>query len=122
LSLSFYMDVNVQTAITRGLRQRGVNVLRAQDDGMRQAFDPVLLDRATALGHVVFTHDVDFLVEVAHRQQVGEAFAGVVYAPQLAAIIGRCIDDLELMAKVYDPPDMMNRLAYVPFGRHPPHP
>ncbi len=115
MSLSFYMDVHVHDAITRGLRRRGVMILRAQDDGMRQAFDPILLDRATTLGHVVFTHDVDFLVEAVRRQQAGEAFAGVAYAPQLAALIGRCIDDLELMAKVYNPVDMTNRIAYVPF-------
>jgi hypothetical protein len=108
------MDVHVPYSITRGLRQRNVVVLRTQNDGMDRAADPVLLDRALALGHVVFTQDQDFLAEAARRQRTGEAFAGVVYARQLAVPIGRCIDDLELLAKVCGPPDMMNRVVYLP--------
>ena len=108
------MDVHVPWAITRGLRQRRVLVLRSQDDGTDQADDPVLLDRALALGYVAFTQDRDFLAEAARRQRTGELFAGVAYAEQLGITIGRCIDDLELLAKVYDPPDMMNQVVYLP--------
>jgi predicted nuclease of predicted toxin-antitoxin system len=108
------MDVHVKTAITRGLRRRNVVVVRAQDDGMGRKDDPVLLDRALALGYVVFTQDADFLVEVARRQRAGVMFAGVIYARQRVVSVRRCIDDLELMAKVYDPADMMNRLVYLP--------
>jgi predicted nuclease of predicted toxin-antitoxin system len=108
------MDVQVAMAITQGLRHRGVTVLRAQEDGMDQSPDPDLLDRATALGHVVFTRDVDFLIEAARRQATGEVFAGVVYAHQLTVSIGRCVQDLELMAKVFDPVDMMYRVVYLP--------
>ncbi len=114
MSLSLYMDMQVHYGITRGLRRRNVTVMRAQDDGMDQARDPVLLDHALALGYVVFTQDVDFLIEAARRQRTGEPFAGVVFAEQLAVPIGRCIDDLELLAKVYDPPDMMNQVVYLP--------
>ena len=67
-----------------------------------------------ALGYAVFTQDEDFLAEAARRQRAGEPFAGVVYAEQLGVPIGRCIDDLELLAKVYDPPDMMNQVVYLP--------
>jgi hypothetical protein len=108
------MDVHVQYAIAHGLRQRGVTVLRAQEDGTTRLADSALLDRATALGYVFFTRDVDFLVEAARRQRTGESFAGVVYAHQQYVPIRRCIDDLELLAKGYDPPDMENRVEYLP--------
>jgi predicted nuclease of predicted toxin-antitoxin system len=108
------MDVQVEMAITRGLRHRGVGVVRAQEDGMDRSSDPDLLDRATALGYAVFTRDIDFLVEGAQRQATGEAFAGIVYAHQMTVSIGRCVQDLELMAKVFDPVDMMNRVVYLP--------
>jgi predicted nuclease of predicted toxin-antitoxin system len=88
--------------------------LTAQEDGMDAADDPVLLDRATALGYVVFTQDVDFLIESARRQRAGEFFAGVVYAHHIYVMVRRCIDDLELMAKVYDPADMENKVEYLP--------
>ena len=114
MSLSLYMDAHVRSAVTRGLRLRGVTVLTAQEDGTDAIADPDLLDRAMALGHVVFTQDVDFLVEVARRQRTGQAFAGVICAHQQNVSIGQCVQDLELMAKVYDPVDMMNRLEYLP--------
>jgi hypothetical protein len=110
LSLSIYMDVHVRLAVTRGLRRRGVTVLTAQEDGTTTLFDPVLLDRVTALGYVLFSQDVDLLAEAARRQAAGEAFSGLVYAHQVNVSIGQWVDGLELLAKVFDPPDMMNRV------------
>jgi hypothetical protein len=52
VSIKLYIDVHVRQAITMGLRLRGVDVLTAQEDGARRLSDPLLLDRATALGHV----------------------------------------------------------------------
>ena len=60
------MDEHVHRAITTSLRLRGVDVLTAQDDGRRHVPDPVLLDRATELGRVLFSQDEDLLVE-AHQ-------------------------------------------------------
>jgi hypothetical protein len=114
LTLALYMDVQVQHAITHGLRLRGVAVLTAQEDGTDRLSDPELLDRAMQLGRVLFTRDEDFLIEAARRQQAGESFAGVVYAHLLRATIGQCVDDLELLAKVYDPVHMMNAVEYLP--------
>ncbi len=67
-----------------------------------------------ALGYVLFTQDVDFLVEAARRQAANEAFAGVVFARQQVVSIGQCVRDLELIAKAYDPVDMMNRVEHLP--------
>jgi predicted nuclease of predicted toxin-antitoxin system len=55
------MDEHVPRAISVGLRLRGVDVLTAQEDGLRNTPDADLLDRATALGRVIFTQDDDFL-------------------------------------------------------------
>jgi Domain of unknown function (DUF5615) len=62
MTVALYMDVHVHAAITAGLRQRGVTVLTAQEDGADQFPDPDLLDRSTALGYALFTYDTDFLV------------------------------------------------------------
>lgn len=109
MAISYYMDEHVQPAITRGLRRRGVDVLTIQDDQFLHAADPDILDRALALGRVVFSRDEDFLAHAAHRQA-----AGVAYAHQLRATIGQCVNDLELIAKAYDPPDMENHVEHVP--------
>jgi hypothetical protein len=61
------MDVHVPSAITQGLRARGVSVVTAQEDRSDRLPDPALLDRATALGHTLFTQDQDLLAEAARR-------------------------------------------------------
>lgn len=114
MPVSLYMDEQVQSAITRGLRRRGVDVLTVQEDGFRHADDEAILDRAMALSRVVFSRDEDFLAHAAHRQAAGIPFAGVVYAHPLPALIGQCVNDLELIASVYDPVDMANRVEYLP--------
>lgn len=114
MSIAFYMDEHVPFAITAGLALRGVDVLTVQRDDYQEADDPVVLDRAMTLGRVVFTQDEDFLRESHRRQAAGEAFVGVVYAHQLNVTIGQCVADLELIAKVYEPEDMTNRVEYLP--------
>jgi hypothetical protein len=108
------MDVHVHVAITEGLRLRGVDVLTAQEDGARRLLDPALLDRATALGRVLFTQDDDLLREATERQRHSVAFAGVIYGHQLKVTIGQCIGDLELIATVNEPEDCANRVEYLP--------
>lgn len=114
MSVALYLDVHVRRAITETLRLRGVEVLTAQADGAGRLPDPQLLDRALELRRVLFTQDEDLLAEAARRQRTGTPFAGVVYAHQLRVNIGRCISDLELVAKATDPEDWVNRLEYLP--------
>ena len=108
------MDVHAPVAITEGLRRRGVDVLTAQDDSSDRSEDPVLLDRAMALGRVLFRQDEDFLVEGSRRRRVREPFDGIIYSHQLRVTIGQCVEDWELIAKVYEPSEMANRVEHLP--------
>ena len=108
MSIALYMDVQVHRAITVGLRLRGVDVVTAQEDEAGQLSDPELLDRATALDRILFSQDDDLLSEATKRQRHGVSFAGVIYTHQLKVSIGRCIGDLELIAKASEPEDFMN--------------
>jgi len=108
------MDVHVRRAITVALLDRGVDVLTAQADGAAELDDPDLLDRARSLGRVLFSQDEDLLAEAARRQHGGIPFAGVVYAHQLYVTVGRCINDLELIAKVGTHEDLANRVQFLP--------
>jgi hypothetical protein len=56
-----------------------------------------------------------FLKEAALRQQQGIFFAGVIYAHQLRVSIGVCIENLELIAKAGEPPDLHNQVQHLPF-------
>jgi len=77
--IAYYMDENVHGAITKGLRQQGINVLRVQEDGYAGRTDPDVLDRATHLGRVLFSQDDDLLREATWRQRRWASFSGVIY-------------------------------------------
>ena len=63
--VSLCMDHHVPSAITAGLRKRGVDVLTAEEDGSARLDDDPLLNRATSLGRVLFSQDQDLLA-IAH--------------------------------------------------------
>jgi predicted nuclease of predicted toxin-antitoxin system len=65
------MDEHVPYAITESLRLRGLDVLTVQEDGRRHTDDDVLIDRATELGRLLFSADLDMLRHVARRQGSG---------------------------------------------------
>ena len=115
MSLKLYMDQHVPRAVTIGLRLRGVDVITAHDDGADRMNDADLLDRAGALGRVLFTQDDDLLAEAASRQKAGIAFHGVIYAHQLMITIGNCIHSLELIARAGEPQDLINRVEFLPW-------
>jgi hypothetical protein len=108
------MDAHVRGAVTRGLRERGIDVLTAQEDGTDALDDPDLLDRATLLGRLLFTQDEDLLAEGARRQAQGVDFVGVVYAHQLKVPIGQCIEHLEIIAVIGEPEEFVNRVEFLP--------
>ena len=93
---------------------REVDVITASEDGAERLDDPDLLDRASELERVIFTRDADSLVEVQRRQKAAIFFYGVIYAHQLRVSIGTCIQDLEILAKVGEPDDYINRVEYLP--------
>ena len=108
------MDVHVPAAITRALVLRNVDVLTAQLDGTTRLDDAALLDRATALGRVLFSQDDDLLAEATKRQRSGQHFGSVIYAHQLGINVGRFISDLPLLAQCGEPDDYANRVEYLP--------
>jgi len=106
MSLALYMDVHVPYPVTAGLLSRGIDVLTSQWDHTERWLDPDLLDRATALARVFVSQDEDLLAEAASRQRNSKEFAGVVFAAQGSLSTGKFIEDLELLASVFDPADM----------------
>lgn len=108
------MDVHVRRAVADGLRLRTVDVLTAQEDGAAELEDSELLDRATSLGRVVFTHDKDFLREGVERQRLGQSFAGIVYGHQIEVTVGQCLHDLEIIATAGDAADVESQIIYLP--------
>jgi len=75
-----------------------MDVLTAFEDGSHGLDDPPLLDRAGALGRVLFTNDDDLLREAVRCQRSGERFQRLIYVHQDRLTIGETIEELELVA------------------------
>jgi hypothetical protein len=114
VSVALYMDVHVPLALTEGWRNRGVDVITAQEDTTTQFPDQDLSDRATEIQRVLFTCDQDFHSLVARWQQQNRSFSGVIYAPQTTPL-GIVLEHLEMCALACEPEDFSNRITYLPF-------
>jgi hypothetical protein len=114
MPISLYMDHNVPRSVTVGLRLRGIDVLAAFDDGYGMSDDATLMDRAAGLKRVLFSFDDDVIVEAVERQRNGKSFGGVIYAHPLKISIGRCISDLEIIAKAGSFDEILNGVIYLP--------
>lgn len=111
---AFYMDVHVPSAVTTGLRRRGVDVVTSQEDGTHESIDETLLERATELGRILFTQDDDLLAIASHWQQQSREFAGLVFCHQLGPGIGIIIQDLELLALCGDDDEVRDHVIHLP--------
>lgn len=114
MPLAFYLDVHVPVAIAEGLRLRGIDVLTSQDDGTRRSSDEDLLWQATKYGRILVTQDEDLLDIAAAWQAASWEFAGIVFAPQEPASIGRYVDDLELIARCVELAEVENQVYFLP--------
>ena len=117
MAIALYMDHHVPRAMTTALRLRGVDILTTYEDGASDMDDPAVLDRARVLGRVLFTQEDDLLAEASRRQRAGIAFHGVIFAHQLRVSIGACVRDLDIIAKVAEPEDLLNRVEFLPLAR-----
>ena len=114
MPVALYMDVHVHAAVVEQLRRRGVEVLTAQDDGALTFPDEKLLERSTALRHVLFTHDIRFKALGEDWQRQRRPFSGLVWGHPMRLTIGRMVTDLELIAKATDPADWPNVVEPLP--------
>ncbi len=115
MSVQLYLDVHVDKAIYFQLQLRGVDVLRAQDDGAATMTDEELLQRATDLGRVIYTQDIRFKAMAEDWQRQSKMFAGLAYGDQSGETVGTYVKDLELIAKATDPAEWVNVVQYLPF-------
>ncbi len=114
MAVGLYLDHNVRRSVAVGLRLRGVDVVTAFEDGSHRLLDPALLDRATELGRPLFTHDDDLLAEAAGRQSRGVRFSGVIFAAQERIGVGQLVDELELVATIAEPHDLIDQVLFLP--------
>ena len=114
MQVSFYMDAHIPAAITEQLRLRGGDVLAATEERTNRLPDDQLLELATTLSRVIFTHDIRFRVMAEQWQRDGRAFAGLAYGHAEGASIGQYVRDLETIAKASEPEEWRNTVMFLP--------
>lgn len=77
-SIKYHMDEHVPTAVIRGLRATGFDVVISQKCNLLAGSDEEPLARAADDGPVIFTQDADFL----RLHAKGPSHAGIVSAHQ----------------------------------------
>ncbi len=109
-----YMDQHVPLAITLGLRDRGIDVLTANEDGYSDRSDQELLERVLELERIIFMQDADFLSLACNHWAAELSFPTVVYGHQLRITIGQAIHDLEIICQTLETQETINQLIYLP--------
>lgn len=114
--LRFVADEDFSRAIVRGvLRARSdIDIVRAQDVGLRTQEDVIVLDWAAKEGRILLTHDARTIPAQAYeRARTGLPMPGVFVVPQNEAI-GRIIEDLILLAECSREDEWEGQVHYLP--------
>src|SRR5215831_20995544 len=114
MAIALFFDVHVDQAIANQLRLRGVDVLTAQEDGADRLADDLLLRRATQLSRPLVTHDIRLHAMAQHWQAQSIPFCGLIFGHLMRVSIGRCVTDLELIAKATELGDWASTIVRLP--------
>jgi Domain of unknown function (DUF5615) len=109
-------DENFNNDIVRGVKRRSPmsDIVRIQDEGLRSADDPTILEWAASCGRVLLTHDVSTMTRHAHdRVRAGVAMPGVFEIGRHVPI-GVAIDQIVLIAECSLPGDWDGQIRYLP--------
>ena len=105
----FHLDENIDHAVARALRQRGIDVTTTTDVELIGADDLRQLEYALAEGRVLFTQDSDFLL--IHQQ--GSPHAGIVFASSGSRGVGEIVRFLCLLNDCVDSQEMVGNIEFV---------
>src|SRR5271168_2893520 len=97
--LRFLTDEDLDGRLTSGLRLRvpGLDLVRAQDDGLMQTPDPDILAWAAVEGRIVLTHDRNTMTGFAStRVNAGQAMPGLFVVDQQTPL-ARSLNDLDVL-------------------------
>ncbi len=108
-TVRFYLDENVQLSIAEQLRRHEIEVVTVRELGTLGDEDVMHLERATAMGFVLCTHDTDYyalaMAEIPH--------AGIVIGQAEIHRVGDWVKGLVLVHAVYNAQEMHNRVEFL---------
>ena len=116
--IPFAADEDLDGHVVRGVRRYlpSVDIVRAQDAGLRGAADRRVLEWAAEAGRVLISHDASTMTAEAYaRIARGDSLPGVIIVPQWLPI-GEVVADLVLIAECSDPRDWLDQVRFLPLA------
>lgn len=114
--MKFLADEDLRDSIIRGVLRRlpYIDLVRAQDAGLRTRRDEILLEFAAAHGRILISQDVSTMMGSAvSRIKAGKAMPGVFLIPDTVPI-GAAIDAIALIVECSDGEEWNDRVEYLP--------
>jgi uncharacterized protein with PIN domain len=103
------LDENLSPKIAEQLKLRGIDAVSVRELGGLGESDTTHLAKATRLGRILVTSDVDFL----RFEAEGINHAGIIFGVQTNHSMGDWVNKLELICFVYTPAEFENHVEYL---------
>jgi predicted nuclease of predicted toxin-antitoxin system len=107
--IRFLLDEHVDVGVAEGLRGKGIDVVTAQEVGLRRTPDSEILRFAGVHGRVVVTADAHYF-DLQYSQQ---PHAGIAYCGRRVRETGQVVLALEALFKKKWALDMQNWLEFL---------
>ena len=108
MAIKFYCDEHIHPAISTALRNRGADILTAQNVPMLGIADEAHLQFAASQGRAVITQDTDFL----RLHKTGISHAGILFAHQ-SKTMSEIIHSLIRVYQMKTEEDLENHIEYL---------
>ena len=108
MAIKFYCDEHIHPAISTAMRNRGADILTAQDVPMLGVVDDSHLQFAASQGRVIITQDTDFL----RLHKTGISHAGILFAHQ-SKTMSEIIHSLIRIYQMKTEEAMNNQIEYL---------
>lgn len=108
-SLKFHLDEQMDRAIARALRGRGIDVTTTVDMGLRSSSDITQLNYCLSSQRVLITCDTDFIT--LHQQGI-QHFGIVKFRDDQRRSIGPVVRFIDLVWEVMEPEEMLQYLLF----------
>jgi hypothetical protein len=109
-------DENLNNKLVRGLQRlnRGIDILRVQDAGLRGADDPAVLAWAAAENRVLLTHDVATMARFAYQRVAAGLDMPGVFEIGTGVSISQAIEEVLLVAECSTDGEWEGQVRYLP--------
>jgi predicted nuclease of predicted toxin-antitoxin system len=108
-ALRFHLDEVCDPRIAVALRQRGIDVSTAKENGLLGASDEGHLAFAWSQARIIVTHDADFL----RLHAAGGEHFGIIFSRPRARPLGELIRLLVLLWELVEPDEMRGHVEYL---------